>query len=142
MMQPIVVDTNILARAPLGDDPEQQALAQRLLEAAGKGRGLVISSFALLELAWVLKAKKVPRDAIARLLHTLMEAEGVIITHRETLYTALTRFEAGGADLAECLIFADGSAAGAESFATFDKVPQAEGWGKDPKALLKPLEDT
>lgn len=141
MMQPVVVDTNILARAPLQDDLEQQALAQRLLLAASKGPGLVVSCFALLELAWVLKARKVPRQAIAKLLRALMESEGVTLTHRGMLHEALTRYEAGAADLGECLIHADGIEAGAGGYATFDRVPQAEGWALDPKAWLDTLDE-
>lgn len=138
-MKPVVADTNILARAPLADDPGQRDLAQRLLQATSQGPGLVVSSFAILELAWVLKTRKITRQDIARTIRALMDAEGVTITHRGLLHQALTRFEEGLADLGECLIFADGQAAGAGAFATFDRVPQEEGWGMAPEALLASL---
>ena len=138
-MPPIAVDTNILARAPLADDAEQQTLARQLLTAASNGPGVIVSSFAILELAWVLKVRKVPRADIARTIRALMEAEGMMFTHWGILHEALLRFEAGTADLGECLIAADAAAAGAGAFATFDLVPREEGWGIAPEALLSSL---
>jgi len=135
-MQPVNVDTNLLVRGPLGDDPEQQILAQRLMEAASAGPGLIVSAFAVLEMAWVLRARKIPRRSVVRVIRTLMEAEGVTVTHAELLHRALARFEEGKADLGECLICADGQAAGARHFATFDQVPLEEGWGSAPALLL------
>ena len=136
IMQPVSVDTNILVRGPLGGDPDQQVLARRLMESASKEPGLVVSAFAVLEMAWVLRARKIPRQEVARVLRTLLEAQGVTVTHAEILHLALARFEEGGADLGECLICADGHAHGARSFATFDQVPQREGWGSSPSSLL------
>jgi len=135
-MQPVSVDTNVLVRGPLGDDPGRQALARSLMEAASKGQGLVVSAFAVLEMAWVLRARKIPRGDVARVIRTLMESEGVTVTHSDILHHALARFEEGRADLGECLISADGSAHGARWLATFDKVPQGEGWGASPASLL------
>ena len=136
-MQPVSVDTNILFRGPLGDDPDQAFLAKNVMEAASKGQGLIVSAFAVLEMAWVLRARKIQRKDVARVIRTLMEAEGVTVTHGEILHEALARFEAGKADLGECLISADGHAFGARSFATFDQVPQEEGWGEAPARLLE-----
>jgi len=135
-MQPVSVDTNVLVRGPLGDDPDQQARAKRLMEAASLGPGLVVSAFAVLEMAWVLRARKIPREGVARVIRTLLAAEGVTVTHSEILHQALARFEEGKADLGECLICADGQAFGARVFATFDQVPQQEGWGTAPAGLL------
>ena len=135
-MQPVSVDTNVLVRGPLGDDPDQQRLAQGLMEAASKGPGLVVSAFAVLEMAWVLRARKVQRKDVARVVRTLLDAEGVTVTHAEILHEALARFEEGKADLGECLICADGHAVGARQFATFDRVPQDEGWGVAPGGLM------
>jgi predicted nucleic-acid-binding protein len=136
-MQPVSVDTNILVRGPLGDDPDQHVLAKNLMQTASKGQGLVVSAFAVLEMAWVLRARKIPRKDVARVIRTLMESEGVTVTHAEILHQAMARFEEGKADLGECLICADGQAFGARSFATFDQVPQSEGWGSSPASLLE-----
>ncbi len=135
-MQPVSIDTNVLVRGSLGDDPGQLHQARSLMEAASQGQGLIVSVFAVLEMAWVLRARKIPRGDVVRVIRTLMESEGVTVTHPELLQQALARFEEGGADLMECLIFADGQAAGARRFATFDHVPQAEGWGMSPASIL------
>ena len=138
-MKPVGVDTNLLVRGPLGDDPIQGAVARNLMEAASQRGGLLVSAFAVLEMAWVLKSRKVPREAVVRVIRSLMLAEGVAVTHPEILHQALARFEEGGADLGECLIHADGQASGAQLFATFDGVPQDEGWGMEPAKLLESL---
>jgi len=125
-MHPVSVDTNVLVRGPLDDDPDQHLLARNLMTAASQGQGLIVSAFAVLEMAWVLRARKIPRQDVARVIRTLMASEGVTVTHAELLHQALARFEEGTADLGECLICADGQAFGARSFATFDQVPQRE----------------
>ena len=106
------------------------------MTAASQGQGLIVSAFAVLEMAWVLRARKIPRQDVARVIRTLMASEGVTVTHAELLHQALARFEEGTADLGECLIRADGQAFGARCFATFDPVPQREGWGASPGSLL------
>ena len=136
-MQRVSVDTDVLVRGPLGDDPDQQLLAKALMEAASRGPGLVVSAFAVLEMAWVLRARKIQRKDVARVIRTLLEAQGVTVTHSEILHEALARFGEGKADLGECLICADGHACGARHFATFDQAPQEEGWGSAPARLLE-----
>jgi predicted nucleic-acid-binding protein len=137
-MPAVHVDTNVLVQGPLGDDAVQQAVARALMEAASRGPGLVVSVFAVLEMAWVLRTRKVPRGKVAGEIRSLLEARGVRVTHSELLREALARFEQGAADLGECLMHADGRAVGAGPFATFDRVPQEEGWGIDPTSLLEP----
>lgn len=44
-MQPVSVDTNVLVRGPLEDDPDQHLLARNLMAAASQGQGLVVSTF-------------------------------------------------------------------------------------------------
>jgi len=141
MMRPVSLDTNLLVRAPLEDDPRQAATSRELLRLAGQGPGIVLSAFAVLELAWVLKVRKIPREVIASAIRSLMGAEGVQVTHGEILLEALGRYEAGSADLAECLIHADGLSAGAGAFATFDRIPRKEGWGILPDELLERLRE-
>lgn len=140
-MKPVCPDTNILARGPLEDDPGQTAIARELLRRAARGPGIVVSAFAILELAWVLKIRKVPRSDVASAIRSLMGSEGVKVSHGEVLLDALERFESGSADLADCMIQADGAAAGAGTFATFDKGPRKETWGTDPEALLHQLRE-
>ncbi len=138
-MQAVTVDTNVLVRGPLGDDPAQHKQAQELMAQACAGAGLVVSAFAILEMAWALRVRKLPRPAVAKAIRTLLEAEGVTVTHAEVLHQALAHYEEGRADLGECLIWADGQAFGSRAFATFDRVPQEEGWASAPQALLPGL---
>jgi len=116
-------------------------MSRDIMRLAGRGPGMVVSAFAILELAWVLKAKKVPRREIAHAIRTLIGAGGVEVTHGGVLLEALERFEGGSADLAECLIHADGQSAGAGTFVTFDRDPRKEGWGTSPEDMLPVLRD-
>ena len=58
----INVDTNILVRVFLQDNVEQAKLAQDILIKAAQAEKLFISSYSILEFAWVLKAKKFTRE--------------------------------------------------------------------------------
>lgn len=86
------VDTNVLARLLLADDEDQTRAAQRLADSATQGAGLFISAFALLELAWLLKAKKFRQEEIAGALERLVSADGVRVSNRTAVLEALGRF--------------------------------------------------
>ena len=52
------IDTNVLVRVLLGDEPRAQVDAARaLMVSAEQGHKIFISAFVLLETAWVLKSK-------------------------------------------------------------------------------------
>lgn len=113
----ITVDTNVLLRTIVADDPEQAATASALFAEADE---IAIGLQTLTELVWVLKGSyAVARDNIAAALRTIMETEKVSLD-RAVVEAGLACLEAGG-DFADGVIAHEGARLGGEIFATFDR---------------------
>ena len=108
------LDTNILLRAMLGDDPVQSPIAERLLaEPALVGLTVTLETF------WVLTARaRMPATSAAAMLEMLMAVPTLTFADAGAVRWALTR-AAVGADFADMLHLA--TSVGADSFATFDR---------------------
>lgn len=115
------IDTNILVRAFLADDKEQTLSAQNFLFTAAENNELFISSYALLEFAWVLKTKKFSRQEIYDAIITLIDAAGVTIGQREVVLDATEKYLKGKADFGDYIIIAEGERKGAYHLKTFDQ---------------------
>jgi predicted nucleic-acid-binding protein len=113
----IAVDTNILLRDALHDNPLQAHLAQRALENAEM---IAISLPVLCEFVWVLHQgyKKQPAD-IAEAIRRLLYSPNVV-TDRPAIDAGLEVLDQGG-DFADGVIAYEGSWLGAEEFVSFDK---------------------
>lgn len=113
---PIALDTNVLVRCIVADDPRQTPLAARLLQHPG---GAFIARSVLLETEWVLRAAyRLSRTAIHRSLMAVCGLPQVRLEQPEQLAQALADF-AAGMDFADALHLATAEAASAE-FQTFD----------------------
>ncbi|MCH7930841.1 MAG: type II toxin-antitoxin system VapC family toxin [Proteobacteria bacterium] len=117
------VDTNVLLRLFLKDDPEQlaevRAMVDRVAEAGGS---LYVPQTVLCELAWVLSVKAgFARDRVAEAVRGLVETAMIEVEGRDAVCAALERHATTGAGFADCLIVENALAAGASSFATFDR---------------------
>lgn len=111
----IAVDTNIVLRLLLGDDPGQLASIEALM----KRDLLFVSLTVMLETGWVLESRYgFARVDVATFLRTLMMLEGIVVARPLLVDWALDRYREG-ADLADMLHL--GSAAKLEVFATFDR---------------------
>jgi predicted nucleic-acid-binding protein len=117
----IGTDTNILVRAFLEDDVEQAKKAEKFLEKTAALGELFISSYALLEFAWVLKVKKFSRKEIYESVITLTDSPGIIIGQKEVVLNAAEKYLKGQADFGDYMIMAEGETHGAHKLATFDK---------------------
>lgn len=118
----IGVDTNILVRAVLDDHPKEAALAKTLLSKLAKKKKLFISSYALLEMIWVLKVKNRTRQEIAEAVLDLIDSPGILIGNREVITVALELYMKGKADFGDYLILAEGQHYDTPNLASFDKV--------------------
>jgi predicted nucleic-acid-binding protein len=115
----IAVDTSILVRYFVQDDPELSARATYLLEEqlTPNAPGLV-SVVALQEMFWVLR--RFYNQSVEQLCVILIElcnAPNLIVQHREEVLVALGT----PADFSDALIHHIGSALGAAKTMTFDK---------------------
>jgi predicted nucleic-acid-binding protein len=129
----ISVDTNVLARAVLNDDPAQSRAARKLLREASL---IAVPLPCLCELVWVLRhGTKLPKDDVAMAVRSLMNADNVVV-NRPAAELGLAVLEAGGG-------FADGANAyegawlGGETFVSFDKqaVTHLSGQGESAQLL-------
>jgi predicted nucleic-acid-binding protein len=113
----ITVDTNVLVRAAVGDDPAQTEAATRVMDRA---ETLAITMPSLCEFVWVLRSVygyRVPR--IAEAIRRLLAAENVQTNHPAAA-AGLAMLDAGG-DFADGVIAYEGRWLGAETFVSFDK---------------------
>jgi predicted nucleic-acid-binding protein len=112
----ISVDTNILVRALMQDDPEQGEIAAALL----KYERVAVSLVVLCEFAWVLgRCYKLERKEMAMAIRNLVDASN-IQTHRTAVDAGLALLAAGG-DFADGVIAFDSRWSGGECFFSFDK---------------------
>ena len=116
------VDTNVLVRFLVGDDPGQASRAASLFtRATAEGERLFVAQIVVCELVWVLGyAYDKSRSEIAAGLETLMRARQLTFEDVDQLRAAVERFAAGDGDLADWLIWERSRAAGAERVVTFD----------------------
>ena len=122
----IGIDTNILVRIYLEDDKEQAKTAQEFLLESTKKGGLFVSSYALLELAWVLKGKGYNRQQIYDAIITIIDSLGVIVGQKSVILTALEKYIKGKADFGDYMILAEGEKNSCYNLKTFDKKLQKE----------------
>lgn len=122
----IGADTNILARAFLEDDVKQSKEAQKFLEEATNLGELFISSYAILEFAWVLKVKKFTREEVYNALITLCDSTGITIGNREIILLALEKYKKGRADFGDYMIVSEGENNRVLNIKTFDNILNSE----------------
>lgn len=118
----IGLDTNILLRATLNDDPVQSPAAQRLLKALGKEEAGFVNLPVLLEFFWVLRSRyKLPRARLAVALRNLLEVEHIEFEALHVAGKALAVFESGSADFSDAVIALRNRELGVATTFTFDK---------------------
>jgi len=112
----ITLDTNVLVRAAVQDDPKQADAATRLMSRA---KLLAIALPSLCEFAWVLRSVYSLRPSdIAKAIRLLLAAENVEV-NRPAVEAGLAMLDAGG-DFADGVIAYEGQWLGAETFVSFD----------------------
>ena len=118
----IGVDTNVLVRACLEDSPTEARVAKNFLFEAAKNKQLFISSYAILEMVWVLKVKGKTRQQITDAVLNLLDSPGITVGQRDVILNAIEKYRHGKADFGDYLILSEGAAFHTHSLATFDKI--------------------
>jgi predicted nucleic-acid-binding protein len=119
----IALDTNVLVRFLVEDDPVQSSRAARFVDRAVKeGETLFVSDIVLAEIAWVLsRAYDVSKTELLRVLRQLQAAKHLEFESSDVLARALDVWERGKGDFSDYLILARAEANGCEAVATFEK---------------------
>ena len=117
------LDTNVLLRFLLQDDPLQSQAATRLVSAALAARQMLYVPVSVaLELEWVLRSRfKQDKATVAQTFSGLLDALELRFEAEAALEWALNQYESGSADFADCLHAALARQAGELPLWTFDK---------------------
>ena len=99
------LDTNVLVRLLVGDDPRQAAQAEALArESAEAAEPLFVPLTVMLELEWVLRSRyRFPKDAVLSTLVNLLETREIEFQDEASVERALFFYRSKRADFAECL---------------------------------------
>ena len=117
----VALDTNVVVRLLVGDDPAQTRKAERIFLEHVNGAGIFISLVVLAELGWVLSAAyEWDRATIHTRIQRLVRTRNVRVEELELVESALDEYEAGKAQLTDYLILGVARAA-SEALLTFDK---------------------
>ncbi len=117
----IGLDTNVLVRYVMQDDPRQSPRATRLIEALQPDEPGFVPVVALVELVWVLSGSyALDRKQVATVLDTLLRSKELVLDRAELVSQALSRYSASGADFADALIERIAAAAGCTATMSFD----------------------
>ena len=119
----IALDTNVLIRFLVEDDPVQcrqaKALVQRAIDSA---EPCFVPEVVLCEVVWVLETSyRIQRPEIAVVLGQLLLAQHLTFPSTERLRRALAAYTSGRGGFADYLIREAALEEGCESVATFDR---------------------
>ena len=119
----IALDTNVLTRYLVADEPRQAAAARRLIESSCTTESPgVVSLVVLCELVWVLaQGYGYPRDQVALVLRRLLSAQDLAVERSELAWQALNLYEDSSADFSDYVIGLSGRQQKAEATWTFDR---------------------
>jgi predicted nucleic-acid-binding protein len=118
----IALDTNVLVRFLVQDDPLQAQLATNVIDQLTDDEQGFVSREVLIELVWVLeRAYRLGRAEIAAVLDGLLSAIELIIEGSDEVAPALELYRNDGFGFADLMIAAAARRAGATHLVTFDR---------------------
>ena len=117
----IGLDSNVLLRHLVQDDPEQARLASAVLGELTTDEPGFVSLVAIAEVAWVLRrGYRLSKPMVLDHLENLLSAKELEFEDAETIWTALMRGRQG-ADFADALIADTAQLWGCTEVVTFDR---------------------
>ena len=117
------LDTNVLLRFFLQDDPLQSPKADRIIGSLTLKEPGWVGVTALLELVWVMSSQnRLDRAGIAAILGRLLTREEIVVEQAGVVQDALRLYRKGNTDFADCPIASSAKAAGCSRTVTFDRI--------------------
>lgn len=118
----IGLDTNVIVRYIMQDEPAQSRRATALMDRLSDEQSGFISLVSVTELVWVLEsAYGLARHQVADVLSKLISIDVLKIERHAVVAAAVRSFKDGKADFADCLIERSSAHAGCERTMTFDR---------------------
>ena len=118
----IGLDTNIIVRYLVQDDPMQTRKAIACIGRLTEGRPGFISLIVIAETAWILKTGyRLTNAVIAAAIERLLQASELVVQNERQVFYAVALAKQGRASVADALIGVLGSQAGCDHTLTFDR---------------------
>jgi predicted nucleic-acid-binding protein len=116
------LDTNVLIRFFVKDDPVQSLRAKELIDSLTREEPGWIALTTVVELVWVIDRRlHGGRTAVTTFLGQLLTREDIVIENSTLVERAFQRYRNRNADFADCLIAVSAQAAGCSKTVTFDR---------------------
>ena len=117
----IGLDTNVIVRYIMQDDPKQSPKATQLIESLSNEAPGYITMVSVVELYWVLTSCYGLSDTqVTQALEAILRSKQLLVERADQVMRALRVFTVGKADFADCLIERAASGAGCTHTMTFD----------------------
>jgi predicted nucleic-acid-binding protein len=118
----IALDTNVLVRFLVQDDPDQARVAGEIIEQLTEEAPGFVSREVLVELVWVLeRAYRLARAEIAGAIDGLLASTELVVEGADAIGSALELYRNDGFGFADLMIAAAARRAGASELVTFDR---------------------
>ena len=116
------LDTNVLVRFLVRDDPRQYRRARRIIrDEVTRGESVFVSHLVLLETEWLLRSRYgYSKDELMGVLVGMLESADLTIEDEASLEQALFVWRDSRTEFADCLISARQRSLGCHATATFD----------------------
>ena len=116
------LDTNVIVRYLVGDNPEQAEAARGLIDGLTPGAPGFICREVVVEVAWVLeRSYRFTPARVAEALMDLTASDSLVVENSDDVAAAAHRFRQGGAGFADQMILTAAGRAGAMPLYTFDR---------------------
>lgn len=123
----IGLDTNVIIRYIVKDDPIQSALAVGFIRSLSEDDRAFVSLVVVAELIWVLESSYgFHRSELVDVIESLLSSKELILENAELVSQAVDLFRRGKADFSDYVIERSGRAQGCLHTVTFD--PKAASW--------------
>lgn len=117
----IGLDTNVLVRYIMQDDPKQSSKATKLIESLDGDNPGYVTMVSVVELYWVLTSSyELSGEQVAQALEAILRTKQFLVERADQVLRALRVFGEGKSDFADCLIERSAAGAGCERTMTFD----------------------
>jgi predicted nucleic-acid-binding protein len=118
----IGLDTNVLVRYIMQDDPRQSRLASELMESLTAEVTGFVALVSVVELVWVLSTcYGLQRPQLVTALEALLRTKEIVVENAEVVWRAVGYFRDTSGDFADCLFERSAASAGCTHTVTFDK---------------------